>query len=208
EIIAQDIESEDWENEWKKYYKPIKTKNITVVPGWIDYTPSDGEKIIRLDPGKAFGTGEHATTRMCLELMPDVKGKKVLDIGCGSGILGISAKLCGADDVYMCDLDPDSVEFSKQNADINGVELTVEKADLLEKTELKGDVIFANITADILIRLSEGIIKHLNDGATVILSGIIESREDDVKKAYEKLGLKLMDRMEEGDWRALKYLWR
>ncbi|MBO7151533.1 MAG: 50S ribosomal protein L11 methyltransferase, partial [Clostridia bacterium] len=95
EIVVGEVDKQDWANEWKKYYKPIVTPQITVVPTWINYTPADGERIMRLDPGMAFGTGEHATTRMCLELMV-VEGKTVIDVGCGSGILGIGAELVGA----------------------------------------------------------------------------------------------------------------
>ena len=202
EILKGEIDAADYENEWKKYYNPIKTKNITIVPTWIEYNPGKDEKIMRLDPGMAFGTGSHATTRMCLELM-DVEGKDVIDVGCGSGILGIAAKICGAKSVYMCDIDAQAVEFATKNAELNNVVATIEKADLLEG-EQQADFIFANITADILMRFSKSIGKHLRENGTIVLSGIIDTRLDEVIQCYESAGYQIVERMEIDDWRALK----
>ena len=202
EILKGEIDAADYENEWKKYYNPIKTKNITIVPTWIEYNPGKDEKIMRLDPGMAFGTGSHATTRMCLELM-DVEGKDVIDVGCGSGILGIAAKICGAKSVYMCDIDAQAVEFATKNAELNNVVATIEKADLLEG-EQQADFIFANITADILMRFSKRIGKHLRENGTIVLSGIIDTRLDEVIQCYESAGYQIIERMAIDDWRALK----
>lgn len=202
EILKGEIDAADYENEWKKYYNPIKTKNITIVPTWIEYNPGKDEKIMRLDPGMAFGTGSHATTRMCLELM-DVEGKDVIDVGCGSGILGIAAKICGAKSVYMCDIDAQAVEFATKNAELNNVVATIEKADLLEG-EQQADFIFANITADILMRFSKSIGKHLRENGTIVLSGIIDTRLDEVIQCYQSAGYQIVERMEIDDWRALK----
>ena len=202
EILKGEIDAADYENEWKKYYNPIKTKNITIVPTWIEYNPGKDEKIMRLDPGMAFGTGSHATTRMCLELM-DVEGKDVIDVGCGSGILGIAAKICGAKSVYMCDIDAQAVEFATKNAELNNVVATIEKADLLEG-EQQADFIFANITADILMRFSKSIGKHLRENGTIVLSGIIDTRLDEVIQCYESVGYQIVERMAIDDWRALK----
>lgn len=202
EILKGEIDAADYENEWKKYYNPIKTKNITIVPTWIEYNPGKDEKIMRLDPGMAFGTGSHATTRMCLELM-DVEGKDVIDVGCGSGILGIAAKICGAKSVYMCDIDAQAVEFATKNAELNNVVATIEKADLLEG-EQQADFIFANITADILMRFSNSIGKHLRENGTIVLSGIIDTRLDEVIQCYESAGYQIVERMAIDDWRALK----
>lgn len=202
EILKGEIDAADYENEWKKYYNPIKTKNITIVPTWIEYNPGKDEKIMRLDPGMAFGTGSHATTRMCLELM-SVEGKDVIDVGCGSGILGIAAKICGAKSVYMCDIDAQAVEFATKNAELNNVVATIEKADLLEG-EQQADFIFANITADILMRFSKSIGKHLRENGTIVLSGIIDTRLDEVIQCYESVGYQIVERMEIDDWRALK----
>ena len=202
EILKGEIDAADYENEWKKYYNPIKTKNITIVPTWIEYNPGKDEKIMRLDPGMAFGTGSHATTRMCLELM-DVEGKDVIDVGCGSGILGIAAKICGAKSVYMCDIDAQAVEFATKNAELNNVVATIEKADLLEG-EQQADFIFANITADILMRFSKSIGKHLRENGTIVLSGIIDTRLDEVIQCYESAGYQIVERMAIDDWRALR----
>lgn len=202
EILKGEIDAADYENEWKKYYNPIKTKNITIVPTWIEYNPGKDEKIMRLDPGMAFGTGSHATTRMCLELM-SVEGKDVIDVGCGSGILGIAAKICGAKSVYMCDIDAQAVEFATKNAELNNVVATIEKADLLEG-EQQADFIFANITADILMRFSKSIGKHLRENGTIVLSGIIDTRLDEVIQCYQSAGYQIVERMAIDDWRALK----
>lgn len=203
EILKGEIDAADYENEWKKYYNPIKTKNITIVPTWIEYNPGKDEKIMRLDPGMAFGTGSHATTRMCLELM-SVEGKDVIDVGCGSGILGIAAKICGAKSVYMCDIDAQAVEFATKNAELNNVVATIEKADLLEG-EQQADFIFANITADILMRFSKSIGKHLRENGAIVLSGIIDTRLDEVIQCYESAGYQIVERMAIDDWRALKF---
>lgn len=202
EILIGDIDAADYENEWKKYYNPIKTKHITIVPTWIDYKASKGEKIMRLDPGMAFGTGSHATTRMCLELM-DVNGKDVIDVGCGSGILGIAAMICGAKSVYMCDIDEQAVEFARQNASLNQVDAVIEKADLLEG-DRQADFIFANITADILMRFSKSIGKHLRKGGIIVLSGIIDTREAEVVQCYRDAGYETIERQSIDDWRAFK----
>ncbi len=202
EILIGEIDAADYENEWKKYYNPIQTKHITIVPTWIDYKASNDEKIMRLDPGMAFGTGSHATTRMCLELM-DVEGKDVIDVGCGSGILGIAAKICGAKSVYMCDIDEQAVEFARQNAALNNVDAIIERADLLEG-DRQADFIFANITADILMRFSKSIGKHLRKGGIIVLSGIIDTREDEVVQCYRDAEYEIIERQSIDDWRGFK----
>lgn len=202
EINVSEIDEADWANEWKKYYKPIVTSSVTVVPTWIKYEPAPDEKIMRLDPGMAFGTGEHATTRMCLEMM-NVKGKRVIDVGCGSGILGIAASIAGAKSVYMCDIDPQAVEFAKKNACLNGVDSVIEQADLLQGN-IVADFIFANITADILMRFAPSIGDHLADGGEIVVSGIIAERLDEVRDCYEKCGYRVQDTMAIDDWRAMK----
>ncbi len=206
EVSTSEQDTVDWENEWKKFFKPIVTEKITVVPSWIDYALSENEKQIKLDPGMAFGTGEHATTRMCLDML-EPKDKVVLDIGCGSGILGISAKILGAKEVFMSDLDEQAVAFSKENAKSNKVDCHIECADLLAESDIKADLILANITADILIRLSKNILEHLNYGGEVIISGIIDSRDEEVVDAFTKIGLKIAERRSTADWRAYRLLW-
>ena len=202
ELIEDEIDAADYENEWKKYYKPIPTRNITVVPTWIKYQAGENEKVMRLDPGMAFGTGSHATTRMCLDLL-DVREKDVIDVGCGSGILGIASKICGAKSVYMCDIDNQAVEFACKNAELNGIDAEIECADLIAG-ERTADFIIANITADILMRLAGDIGKHLRKDGEIVLSGIIDSRLDEVIECYNKAGYVIIEKCAMDDWRALK----
>ncbi len=203
EIQASVIDGADYENEWKKYYRPIKTKNITVVPTWIKYQPEQGEKVMLLDPGMAFGTGSHATTRMCLELM-DACGKDVIDVGCGSGILGIAAALTGAKSVYMCDIDPLAVDFAKQNAKQNGVDAVIELSDLISG-DRSADLVIANITADILARLAGDLKKHVNKGGSILLSGIIDERAEWIKACYESAGFRFTDGLKQDGWQAMVF---
>ena len=201
EVESRVIDDEDWANEWKKYFKPIVTDSVTVVPTWIAYSPREGEKLLRLDPGMAFGTGEHATTRMCLELMR-AAGRSVIDVGCGSGILGIAAAITGAKSVYMCDIDPQAVKAARNNAELNGVVCEIEQADLLA-TSRRAELILANLTADLLIRMAPAVREHLEEGGKLVVSGIIAERLDEVKDAFSRLGYKVEKEAAEGDWRAL-----
>ena len=201
EVESRVIDDEDWANEWKKYFKPIVTDSVTVVPTWIAYSPREGEKLLRLDPGMAFGTGEHATTRMCLELMR-AAGRSVIDVGCGSGILGIAAAITGAKSVYMCDIDPQAVKAARNNAELNGVVCEIEQADLLA-TSRRAELILANLTADLLIRMAPAVREHLEEGGKLVVSGIIAERLDEVKDAFSRLGYKIEKEAAEGDWRAL-----
>ena len=201
EVESRVIDDEDWANEWKKYFKPIVTDSVTVVPTWIAYSPREGEKLLRLDPGMAFGTGEHATTRMCLELMR-AAGRSVIDVGCGSGILGIAAAITGAKSVYMCDIDPQAVKAARNNAELNGVVCEIEQADLLA-TSRRAELILANLTADLLIRMAPSVREHLEEGGKLVVSGIIAERLDEVKDAFSRLGYKVEKEAAEGDWRAL-----
>ncbi len=209
EIIVNTLDDEDWKNEWKKYYKPIVTKSVTVVPVWIKYRKSADEKILWINPGMAFGTGEHETTKMCLDLLGeiDVNGKSVIDVGTGSGILGIASILSGAKNAYMCDIDSTAIDTAKENAKLNNVKdkCDIERADLLEKSKEPADVVFANITADILIRLSKDIGRFLKNDGTIILSGIIHARLDEVKTAFENAGFKFIKHVRDGEWNALEF---
>ena len=210
EIVKGEVDSNTWENEWKKYYKPISFNGFTVTPIWIDYKPKDGEKVIKLDPGLAFGTGSHPTTKLVLVYFKDFTGKDVIDIGCGSGILGIAASYLGAKSVYMCDIDPQAVQSTNANLLLNDVDLStieVEEADLL-KTNRKADVIVSNMTAEILNRLAPYIMDHLNPHGEVIISGILEDRVDEVIKNYEAIGLTLDEVQSEGEWKGLKFIWK
>lgn len=197
--------TEDYENVWKQFYTPIEIgEKLVVVPKWLKHS-DNGRNAVYIDPGMAFGTGKHETTSMCLKLLDstDLQDKTVADMGCGSGILGIAAMKLGAKSCMMNDIDPQAVKAAKENAELNGVDCTILLGDLKNDGE-QFDVIIANITADVLIRLSSVIESTAKKGTTVILSGIINERADDVVKAYGKFLLK--DRIKDGEWQALRYI--
>lgn len=207
EVEVCDLDDADWVNEWKKYYKPIHIGKIVIVPKWIKYTPEADERVVLIDPGMAFGTGSHESTRLCLELFGelDCVGKSVLDIGAGSGILGISASICGAESVYLSDIAPLAVKACHENAELNNIKnAVITQADLLENATVKGDIVFANITADILIALSGNIGNVLKKDGYIILSGIIHKRYDDVLKAYLDKGYILDKSVVLGEWCGLR----
>lgn len=209
EIVTKEIDDESWVDVWKKYYRPIEAGRYVIVPKWIKH--EDPERIkINMDPGMAFGTGEHESTRMCLELMSQVNffGKDVVDVGTGSGILGIGAMKSGAKSCYMCDIDSVAVKAAKENAELNGVQdqVTIELADLLQNDK-KGDVILANLTASILERLSLDLGRHVNKGGILICSGIIHARKQEVIDAFVRAGFKLVESVTMGEWNALRFLW-
>lgn len=209
ETTQREIEGDDWIEIWRTHFRPIPLGAIVVVPEWIEYEKKDGEEIVKLDNNMAFGTGEHETTSMCVELLqkyiaPD---SVCIDVGCGSGILGISAVKLGARYAYLTDIDAVAVESARHNAALNGVEekVTVARSDLLSDSSLKGDIILANITADILGRLAPSIPQNLKSGGTLILSGIINEKLAGVIEAYEAEGLTLCEKVNKGEWNALAF---
>ena len=210
EISVDICDSADWENEWKKYYSPIKTGKLVVVPEWINYAAKKGEKIVKMDPGQAFGTGEHESTRICLYLLQkEIKGgEEVIDVGCGSGILAAAAIVAGARHADACDIDPVAVEAAERNARLNGVEDSVRivLGSLEECAEGKYDVILANITADVLIAMSNGFRDRLKEGGALIMSGVINSRAAQVEEAMKSAGFTLEEKQTEKEWTG--YLWR
>ena len=219
-IAKEDVEPKDYENEWKKYYQIMEIGRIAVVPKWKDY---EGELIpIRINPGKAFGTGDHETTAMCLELMQELKlkDKVIVDVGCGSGILGIAAAKLGGGVIHMLDIDPLAVEATKENMSLNDLvqedhkilKITSEVGvglgtfeNLIQKTPVKNtvDMIFANLTADILIAHAQGFASVLKKNSKLIISGIINSREADVLKAFNNF--KPIKKMKKGEWVAVLF---
>jgi ribosomal protein L11 methyltransferase len=209
-ITVRDYVEYDWLSEWKKYYKPIRAGGFTVVPEWQSYVPTPEETVIRIDPTMAFGTGEHESTKLCLELLSetDVRGKNVIDVGCGSGILGIGAALKGAEYCYLCDIDSLAVRSANDNARLNNVlrNVTIEESDLFSKTGLVADIVLANLTADILIRLSEGLPAHIKKDGVLICSGIIHKRKQAVMDCFTALGFKLGKEKALGDWDALEFI--
>ncbi len=206
EIIKKAVDGDIWREKWKEYFKPIKLSNVVIVPEWIDYKIQDGEIPVYLDSNMAFGTGEHETTSMCVEFLQKyVKPSDiVLDVGSGSGILGITASKLGAKQVVMTDIDECAVTASVHNSKLNGVEnATVLLKNLLDDEEIKGNVIVSNIMAEALIAFSPYISKNLLDNGIIILSGILTDRVDKVENAYKENGFKLIDKKVKGEWCAL-----
>lgn len=210
EDTKREIEGDDWIEVWKRHFRPIHLGKIVVVPEWIAYEKQPNEEIVLLDSNMAFGTGEHETTSMCVELMQDYlkSGDTVIDVGCGSGILGISAAKLGAKRCYLTDLDPIAVQSATHNCKKNGVEetTTVALSNLLDDAQIKGDLMLANITAEVLTLLAPSIPKNLKDDGVLILSGIIENRLSVVKDAYENVGMKVIKERRKGEWFALVFV--
>lgn len=210
ETSKREVEGDDWIEIWKTHFRPLHIgEHIVVCPEWIAYERQPGEEVIKLDSNMAFGTGEHETTSMCLKLLQEyITGDSVcIDVGCGSGILGISAVKLGAKYAYLTDIDYVAVESAKHNCEINGVSerVTVAHSNLLENADIKGDIMLANITAEILCGLAPSIPKNLKKGGVLILSGIIESRLEMVIKAFTAQNLRLEKTVREGEWIALSF---
>ena len=211
-IEIEGVDEDDWAESWKQYYKPVHLGKITVVPAWEEYTARDGEVIVRMDPGMAFGTGTHETTRLCLAMMEKhmKKDMTVLDMGTGSGILAIYAAKIGAEKIDAYDIDPVAVRVAKENFRENGVEEKIhcDVSDLMQnadKTKEKYDFVCANIVADIVIRLSECMGDYVKVGGLCAVSGIIEPQAERVKNAVCEKGFVLIDESKENDWCAFVF---
>lgn len=209
EITVVGVNEEDWANGWKQYYHTQHIgKNITVVPSWEEYEPREGEVIMTLDPGMAFGTGTHETTRLCLELLEEVvDGKKrILDIGTGSGILAVGGILLGSPSAVGVDIDAVAVKTAVENAEINKVSDRTEFlcGDLTDKVTGTYEIVTANIVADVIIRLLETVKNYLLPGGDFIVSGIIDTRADEVQKACEEAGFRVEKRLELRGWVAMR----
>ena len=205
-ISFEGINEDDWAESWKQYYKPVPLGKVTIVPAWEKYDAKDGEVIIKMDPGMAFGTGTHETTRLVIRLMQDeaIEGKRVLDVGTGSGILSICAsKLC-AKSCNAYDIDPMAVKVARENALADGCSnITVGVSDLLRGVDLsegKYDFCVANIVADIIIRMLPDVRDYVLSGSPLILSGIIGERADEVREAVIKNGFTVEKEIKENDW--------
>ncbi len=206
-IDTVEVDDEEWSN-WKKYYKPMKIgPEIVIKPQWEDYQAKEGEKIVELDPGMAFGTGTHETTYMCInELQKYIRpGMDVIDAGCGSGILSITAARLGAGHVLALDKDELAVKVAGENVRLNHLTDVVEvrENNLLEGIDSDADIIVANIVADVIIRLFKEVGNNLRMGGLLIASGIIKERLDDVMDGAAGSGLALKEKAEMGDWVTL-----
>ncbi len=200
---------EDWANSWKEFYKPFKIGKIVIVPAWEKYEAEDGEIIVTMDPGMAFGTGTHETTRLVIKLLEKyVKdGARVADVGCGSGILAICASKLGAGECKAYDIDPVAVKVANENIKDSGLSnVTCEVSDLLKQVDRSGgtyDVICANIVADIIIRMMPDVGALMDENSVILASGIIVERSDDVISGFLQHGFKIVERIDENGWCAL-----
>lgn len=198
---------EDWATAWKKYYKPVAVgRHLVIKPSWEEYQERPGDLIIEMDPGMAFGTGTHETTRLCMEILEDYLkgGETVFDVGTGSGILAITASKLGAKHVLAIDLDPIAVDSARINVELNKeTEIEVREGNLLDETAQKADVVVANIIADVIIHMATDLNRVLKENGLFIGSGIIHGREEEVVIALKKAGFKIVEVRDENDWRAV-----
>ena len=209
DITVSGVNEEDWANSWKEYYKPIKIgEKIVIVPAWEKYEQAEGEIIVRMDPGMAFGTGTHETTRLVIRLLERYikNGMRVADVGTGSGILAICASKLGAKECKAYDIDPVAVKVANENIKDSGLtNVTCGVSDLLRQVDKSAhyDVICANIVADIIIRMMPDVGELMNESSVILASGIIVERSEDVITAFEKYGFEIVERIDENGWCAL-----
>ena len=212
--LAMDVgflEDSDWENNWREYYKPLAIgEKLLVVPAWEEADLA-GRLPLRLDPGLIFGTGSHATTRMCLEALEQFagEGKQVLDLGCGSGILGIGALVLGCERVAGCDIDPKAPDVALANAALNGIgkeRFRILAGDILSDAGLRRelgtgyDIVLANIVADVIRVLAPLVPDFLAPGGVFITSGIIEGRQEELRRALEDAGFAILEHKCQEEW--------
>jgi len=204
------VNEEDWATSWKAYYKPVHIgEKMVIVPMWEKYEPKPHEIIVRMDPGMAFGTGTHETTRLVVGLLEKYtnKGCRMLDVGTGSGILAICAAKLGAGECKAYDIDPVAVRVAKENVKDNDCDnIECDTSDLLHGVDLSGgqyDLVCANIVADIIIRMTPDIGRYMKDDAILIASGIITERADEVVDAVVAHGLRIKERLTDNGWCAL-----
>ncbi len=208
QITMEQRDDSQWTDTWKQYYKPIVISDrLAVVPVWEQFDATPGQQVLWMDPGAAFGTGSHETTALCLEYLSrmDLRDKTVLDVGCGSGILGIAAVLLGARSNLGVDIDQLAVKAGGENAARNGVEDRCQfvAGDLVEQVEGRYDVICANIVADVIKMLLGDIGKFMKPGARLLLSGIIEERSEEICQAAKEHGFVVLEQQCKRGWSAL-----
>ena len=202
------ISEHDWANEWKQYFHVTRVgKSIVIKPTWEDYTPKAGDKVLHLDPGMAFGTGTHHTTNMCMQILEEIvePDMTVFDVGCGSGILAMTAALLGAKKIKAVDIDGTAVRVAKENIALNKLSnaIDIAQGDLLHGTEGKADIIVANIIADIIIMLLPDIPGKLKPNGKFLASGIIDDRLADIETEAAKAGMKIIEVQHKGGWSAV-----
>ena len=206
-VVHEKMYEEDWANTWKQYYKPSKVgEKIVVKPIWEEYEQKEGELVVNLDPGMAFGTGTHETTRMCIQALEKyVKEEStVFDVGCGSGILAIAAAKLGAKLAVGVDLDPVAVESSIENVGYNNLNnIEILHGNLVEVIDGKADIVVANILAEIICILTDDVKRVMKDGGVFITSGIIHDRVDMVCEKLEATGFEVIEKNRDGEWNCI-----
>ena len=208
EVLSKTFAEEEWAETWKKAFKPFRLgSHMVIKPGWCECKIEEGDKVIEIDPGMAFGTGTHETTGMCVELVEKYirPGVTAIDVGTGTGILAIAAAHMGATDVLAIDIDRVAVRVAEENARINGFEglIRCKAGDLLENVEEQADVVIANIIADVIIMMAEPVRRHIKDGGRFICSGISSERKQDVLDELDRAGYTVLDVYERGGWCAI-----
>ena len=205
-----EIKDEDWETNWKQYFHPIRVgRKLVICPTWQEHASLRDDVIIFLDPGMAFGTGHHPTTRMCMELLEDtiVGGEKIIDLGCGSGILSVTAVKLGALSSIGFEIENNASKVAKENCVLNGVDESVEvfNSTLPDNRYSEGDfdLALANISAKVIIELADHLTKGLRSGGKLILSGVLENALEDVRDVFEPLGVVFEKVMTDSDWTAV-----
>lgn len=207
-LKMNNVNEADWANNWKKYFKPIEIgKKLTIRPEWEEYNNKAGRTVLTIDPGSAFGTGSHATTKLCLEFLDELvkPGDEVLDVGTGSGILAVAAVLLGAEKAIGVDIDENSVNVAQQTAKLNNAEgkTAFYQRDLVTGVTGQYDIITANIVADIILRLAPSVPGLLKSSGVFISSGIIDDRLADVKQGLIDAGFKVLQVKEQDGWAAI-----
>ena len=208
EVLSKTFAEEEWAETWKKAFKPFRLgSHMVIKPGWCECEIKEGDKVIEIDPGMAFGTGTHETTGMCVELVEKYikPGVTAIDVGTGTGILAIAAAHMGATDVLAIDIDRVAVRVAEENARINGFEglIRCKAGDLLENVEEQADVVIANIIADVIIMMAAPVRRHIKDGGRFICSGISSERKQDVLDELDRAGYTVLDVYERGGWCAI-----
>lgn len=209
-LTTAELQDEDWSDTWKQYYHTEKPgERVVIKPTWEEYVPKGDEVVIELDPGAAFGTGTHATTSMCIRQLEKLvkPGMTVFDVGTGSGILSIISAKLGAKNIQAVDYDDSVLKIVEENLEQNNVQdiISVAQSDLMQNVHGKAELVIANIIADIIIRLFDQLDEHLEQGGTLLTSGIIEDRIEDVLAAAEKHGYGVVERLENKGWACITF---
>ena len=209
-LTTTELQDEDWSDTWKQYFHTEKPgERVVIKPTWEEYAPQGDEVVIELDPGAAFGTGTHATTSMCIRQLEKLvkPGMTVFDVGTGSGILSIISAKLGAKNIQAVDYDDSVLKIVEENLEQNNVQdiISVAQSDLMQNVHGKAELVIANIIADIIIRLFDQLDEHLEQGGTLLTSGIIEDRIEDVLAAAEANGYGVVERLENKGWACITF---